>query len=89
MRAMLAGIHENGRPFLWFLSVIVTGFLIGLGGPYWFDLAMSLSRLRDFLKSGKDTSQEQTTTATDTDALVDAFFVKMEQEANKKAGEHT
>lgn len=34
----------------WLLRVLVTGLLIGLGGPYWFDLAMALSRWRDILR---------------------------------------
>jgi hypothetical protein len=85
IRAFLAEVHEKGRPLLWLFSAIVTGFLIGLGGPYWFDLAMSLSRLRDFLKTGKDKAQEETPRAPDPAALVDAFLVKMDQNANLKA----
>jgi hypothetical protein len=34
----------------WLLRVLVTGLLIGLGGPYWFDLAMTLSRWREILR---------------------------------------
>ncbi len=74
----LADVRENGRPFLWFVSAIVTGFLIGLGGPYWFDLAMSLSRLRDILKTGRPPAQEQAPKAPDPDALVAAFLEKEE-----------
>lgn len=36
--------------FFWLLRVLVTGLLIGLGGPYWFDLAMALSRWREILR---------------------------------------
>lgn len=59
IRTFLADVHEGGRPYLWFISVLVTGFLIGLGGPYWFDLAMSLSRLRDFLRTGESRTKEK------------------------------
>jgi len=31
---------------LWLFTVILTGILIGLGGPFWFDLAMRLSQVR-------------------------------------------
>jgi hypothetical protein len=36
--------------FFWLLRVLVTGLLIGLGGPYWFDLVMALSRWREILR---------------------------------------
>lgn len=29
----------------WFLSVLLSGLLIGLGGPFWFDLASSLTKI--------------------------------------------
>lgn len=77
IRAFLADVHEHGRPYLWFISAIVTGFLIGLGGPYWFDLAMSLSRLRDFLKTGQGKAKEQAVTAPDPDVLVGEVFKTM------------
>lgn len=34
----------------WLLCVLVTGFLIGLGGPYWFDVATSLGQWRNLLR---------------------------------------
>lgn len=32
--------------FLWLLSTVLTGLLIGLGGPFWFDLLKQLAGLR-------------------------------------------
>lgn len=87
VRAFLADVHEHGRPFLWFISAIVTGFLIGLGGPYWFDLAMSLSRLRDFLKTGQGKARGDETPPPDADALVALFVGKMDQEAARASGD--
>lgn len=37
---------------LWAFCVAITGLLIGLGGPYWFDIATSISSVRDFIKGG-------------------------------------
>ncbi|MBZ0090995.1 MAG: hypothetical protein K8F27_02045 [Sulfuricellaceae bacterium] len=51
-RAALLWLYHNGQFPFWLLSAVVTGLLLGLGGPYWFDLAMSLGRVRDILKGG-------------------------------------
>lgn len=85
-RSLLENIHSAGRPLFWLLSVIVTGFLIGLGGPYWFDLAMSLSRFRDFLKTGQPSPATQTPPP-DPEALVAAFLEKMNQSPVSSQGE--
>lgn len=37
---------DIGAGLLWLLTVILTGTLIGLGAPFWFDLAMRLSQVR-------------------------------------------
>lgn len=42
----------------WFCVVLVTGLLIGLGGPFWYDLAVKLSNLRA-LFNGKAALPEQ------------------------------
>lgn len=88
VRAFLSDVHDRGRPLLWFVSAIVTGFLIGLGGPYWFDLAMSLSRLRDFLKGGQSRSGEQAAAPPDPDELVAEFLRKMDRDAVTSTESH-
>jgi len=35
----------------WFLSVLLAGFLIGLGAPFWFDLARGLTRSAQLLRA--------------------------------------
>lgn len=55
----LAWLYENGQTPFWVLCVVVTGLLIGLGGPYWFDLATSISRFRDLLKDGAPAKAEE------------------------------
>lgn len=53
-KAFLAQVHIGWQGIFWLISAIATGFLIGLGGPYWFDLAVSLGSWRDMLRgSGK------------------------------------
>lgn len=76
---LLENIHSGGRPMFWLLSVIVTGFLIGLGGPYWFDLAMSLSRFRDFLKNAQVKPAAPAVPPPEPDELVAVFIKKMGQ----------
>lgn len=36
----------------WFLVVLLTGFLLGLGGPFWFDVVVRLSSVRQALSGG-------------------------------------
>lgn len=36
----------------WLLIVLLTGFLLGLGGPFWFDIVMRLSQVRQALRGG-------------------------------------
>lgn len=60
---MLASVATTiGRSLLtfcqWFCTVLVTGLLIGLGGPFWYDLAVKLSTLRA-LFNGKDPLAER------------------------------
>lgn len=52
-----AKLRYAGQFYFWLLCVLVTGMLIGLGGPYWFDIATSLSRFREILRSSADKSE--------------------------------
>jgi len=36
----------------WAFIVLLTGFLLGLGGPFWFDVVMRLSQVRQALRGG-------------------------------------
>lgn len=56
----LYGKELSGRPFwIWLLSVTLGGFLIGLGGPFWFDSFRKVSALtsiaRQFISPAKQT----------------------------------
>lgn len=44
---------------LWLFTVVLTGILIGLGGPFWFDLAVRLSHVRQAF-TGKPALQPAT-----------------------------
>jgi len=37
----------------WLFAVIMTGLLVGLGGPFWFDVAKKLASFRDAMRSGQ------------------------------------
>lgn len=39
-------LPENMNEYVWWVSFILTGILIGLGGPFWFDLVKRLSVVR-------------------------------------------
>jgi hypothetical protein len=36
---------------IWFFVVVITGILIGLGAPFWFDIAKRLSQIRKGLQN--------------------------------------
>ena len=76
------GIDVVRRYGSWFLCVIVTGLLIGLGGPYWFDLAASLARLRDGIKGGAAPADKLAPEA-DTKQLIESFADRIGGEWNK------
>jgi hypothetical protein len=46
----------------WVFTVVLTGLLIGLGGPFWFDVAKKLAAVRDSARSGQkaDVAAQQT-----------------------------
>lgn len=49
-KATLSGGEFARHLAFWLVCVLVTGILIGLGGPYWFDIATSLGQWRDLLR---------------------------------------
>lgn len=55
--ASWAGVTDvGGRIFsdagaIWFLSVLLAGILVGLGAPFWFDLARGLTRSAQLLRA--------------------------------------
>ncbi|OIO66598.1 MAG: hypothetical protein CO186_11585 [Zetaproteobacteria bacterium CG_4_9_14_3_um_filter_49_83] len=52
-----SGINkESDNPVIWMLKVLLTGLLIGLGAPFWFDVAQKLARIKQAVK-GKTTSE--------------------------------
>ncbi|MEJ1963389.1 MAG: hypothetical protein WDO56_18280 [Gammaproteobacteria bacterium] len=48
-----------GAGSAWFLSVLLAGLLIGLGAPFWFDLARGLTRSAQLLRAAGLGSKEQ------------------------------
>ncbi len=44
---------------VWLLKVIITGILIGLGAPFWFDVAKRLSQIRRGLKNPNASSEDR------------------------------
>ena len=49
--------NDPGGFFLWLFVVIVTGILIGLGAPFWFDIAKRLSQIRKGLQSASASTE--------------------------------
>ncbi|MCP3953104.1 MAG: hypothetical protein GY697_12930, partial [Desulfobacterales bacterium] len=50
-------INDSKGFFVWFFSVFLTGILIGLGAPFWFDIAKRLSAIRKGLQSAAASSE--------------------------------
>jgi len=48
----LTGVKDPGGFLKWLLVVAITGTLIGLGGPFWFDVARKLSDLGRKIRGG-------------------------------------
>jgi hypothetical protein len=44
---------------VWFLKVAITGILIGLGAPFWFDVAKRLSQIRRGLKNPNASDEDR------------------------------
>lgn len=45
--------------FVWLFKVIITGVLIGLGAPFWFDVAKRLSMIRKGLKNPNSSAEDR------------------------------
>ncbi len=52
-------VPSGRQRILWFFGLLLTGILLGLGGPFWFDLVVRINRLRQVLGG---TSQKQSST---------------------------
>ncbi|WP_321491920.1 hypothetical protein [uncultured Desulfobacter sp.] len=51
---------KDTRGFMvWVFKVIITGFLIGLGAPFWFDVAKRLSLIRRGLKNPNSSDEDR------------------------------
>ena len=50
--------HDATGFLLWLFTVVLTGVLIGLGGPFWYDLAMRLSQVKQAI-AGKPAGQAE------------------------------
>jgi len=55
----VAGRLWSGAGFTWFLSVLLAGALIGLGAPFWFDLARGLSRSVQLLGASRSKAEPE------------------------------
>jgi len=60
-------IHQGWRCILdyavWLLSVFITGLLIGLGAPFWFEVAQRLSEVRQAFKGKRALNQQGQTSS--------------------------
>jgi hypothetical protein len=63
--AEIAGRIFSGAGAIWFVSVVLAGVLIGLGAPFWFDLARGLTRSAQIMRAaGIGSKDEKKPTAT-------------------------
>ncbi len=49
VEVLLHLVEVWGAGLVWLFTVLFSGILIGLGGPFWFDLAMRLSQVKQAL----------------------------------------
>lgn len=68
--------------FCWFVGVLVTGFLIGLGGPFWFNVVRKLTDVLQVARGGGSTPDQRDATG---DRAADPM--KPNKDAFKKSGE--
>ncbi len=62
--SFIATANADWPRFLgWLVTVTLTGFLIGLGGPFWFDIAMKFSTVKQAITDGKPSAPQDTATA--------------------------
>ena len=68
----------------WLFGILLTGVLIGLGGPFWFDVAVRLSQVRQAL-TGKAPIQPVTTepVESDRDKAIAETAKHLEQKQNE------
>lgn len=57
LRVMQTAWNDRSGFFLWLIIVVVSGVLIGLGAPFWFDVAKRLSQIRKGLQSASASSE--------------------------------
>ena len=50
-QVITTALRDTGNFFQWLFAVIVTGVLVGLGAPFWFDVANRLAQVRGGLRS--------------------------------------
>jgi hypothetical protein len=55
----VAGRIFSGQGAIWFVSVVLAGVLIGLGAPFWFDLARGLTRSAQIMRAAGIGSKDE------------------------------
>jgi len=81
-------LKDPGGFLKWLFVVIITGTLIGLGGPFWFDVASKLGGIRRKLSGDGNATQPARPTKPDDDP--DAVIEKITAgSASKPAGKRT
>jgi hypothetical protein len=55
----VAGRVFSGQGAIWFVSVVLAGVLIGLGAPFWFDLARGLTRSAQIMRAAGIGSKDE------------------------------
>ena len=72
----------------WLFVVIVTGMLIGLGGPFWFDVARRLAGIRQQISPGRDdreTTEQAPKTGARREELIKNLAAKAEPVNSRRA----
>ncbi len=59
VRVMRTLDADRQNAVLWFFTVIISGVLIGLGAPFWFDVAKRLSQIRKGLKNPNASAEDR------------------------------
>lgn len=78
--------EEVAEKVAWAFSVLITGVLIGLGGPFWYDIVMGLTRVTQIMRgrAPKEAEAEQETVAEKSSRVTETFNVHV-----KTSGETT
>jgi len=84
-KIIITGFRDPWGFLKWLLVVAITGTLIGLGGPFWFDVARKLSDVRRKFRDGggPPESSKPEAPVDDADKVIEEIAVDAEPENNQ------